>query len=46
MQLSQNQKKFSQVSATFLKSNLNFRLSGTEMALIDFVFPKLQTPKT
>ena len=46
MQLSQNQKNFSDVFTTFLKSSLNFQHFETKMTLIDFVFPKLRTPKT
>ena len=46
MQLSQNQKNFSDVLTTFLKSSLNFQHFETKMTLIDFVFPKLRTPKT
>ena len=46
MQLSQNQKNFSDVFNTFLKSSLNFQHFETKMTLIDFVFPKLRTPKT
>ena len=46
MQLSQNQKNFSDVLTTFLKSSLNFQHFEIKMTLIDFVFPKLRTPKT
>ena len=46
MQLSQNQKNFSDVFTTFLKSSLNFQHFETKMTLIVFVFPKLRTPKT
>ena len=46
MQLSQNQKNFSDVFTTFLKSSFNFQHFETKMTLIDFVFPKLRTPKT
>ena len=46
MQLSQNQKNFSDVFTTFLKSSLNFQHFETKMTIIDFVFPKLRTPKT
>ena len=46
MQLSQNQKNFSDVFTTFLKSSLNFQHFETKMTLIDFVFSKLRTPKT
>ena len=46
MQLSQNQKNFSDVLTTFLKSSLNFQHFETKMTLRDFVFPKLRTLKT
>ena len=46
MQLSQKQKDFSQFFAAFLKSILNFEYFEKKMTLTDFVFPRLQTPKT
>ena len=46
MQLSQKQKDFSQFFAAFLKSRLNFEYFEKKMTLTDFVFPRLQTPKT
>ena len=46
MQLSQKQKTFSQVFSSFLSSSLNFDYFEQKITLIDFVFPKLRTPKT
>ena len=44
-QLSQKQKTFSQFFVAFLKSTINFKYFEKNMTLIDFVFPKLRTPK-
>ena len=46
MQLSQNQKPFSECFAWFLKPTINLKDFGKTMTIIDFVFPKLRTPKT
>ena len=46
MQLSQKQKPFSQLLAAFLRCSFNFKHFEKRMTLIDFVFSKLQTPKT
>ena len=46
MQLSQKQKTFSEVFSSFLSSSLNFDYFEQKITLIDFVFPKLRTPKT
>ena len=48
MQLSQKKKKktFSLFCSEFLKSGLDFEHFEKKMTLIDFVFPKLRTPKT
>ena len=46
MQLSQKEIFFSQFLGAFLKSRLNFKYLDQKMTLIDFVFPKLLTPKT
>ena len=45
MQLSQKQKTFSPFFASFLKSRSNFEHFDKKVDLIDFVFPKLRTPK-
>ena len=44
-QLSRKQKTFSQFFVAFLKSTINFKYFEKNMTLIDFVFPKLRTPK-
>ena len=47
MQLSQKKKKtFSIFFAAYLKSRLNFEHFEKETTLIDFVIPKVQTPKS
>ena len=46
MQLSQKEIFFSQFLGAFLKSRLNFKYLDQKMTLIDFVFPKILTPKT
>ena len=46
MQLSQKQKKFSELFAASLKSTISFQCFEKKMTLIDLLFPKLQTPKT
>ena len=46
MQLFQKQKTFSEFLAVFLKYRLNLEHFETNMALIDFVLPKLRTLKT
>ena len=46
MKLSQKQKPFSQLFAAFLRCSFNFKHFEKRMTLIDFVFSKLQTPKT
>ena len=47
MQLSQKQKTFSQLSATFSKYSLNFKhFKKKKITLTAFVVPKLRTPKT
>ena len=46
MESSQKQKNFSQFFSAFLKSKLNFEDFEKKMTLIDFVCPKLPTPKT
>ena len=46
MKLSQKQKMFSKFFAKFLKSAINIKHFGKKMILLDFVFPKLRTPKT
>ena len=39
-------KIFSEILAAFYKSRLNFKYFQKKMTLIDFVFPKLRSPKT
>ena len=46
MEWSQKQKTLSEFFAAFLKSKLNFEDFEKKMTLIDFVCPKLPTPKT
>ena len=48
MQLSQKQKIFSQFFPAYLKSSLNFKYfeKKNDPYSIDFVFPKVRTPKT
>ena len=46
MQLSQKQKTFSEFLCPFFKSIRNFKYFQKKKILIDYVFPKLQTPKT
>ena len=48
MQLSQKQKSFSQFFPAYLKSSLNFKYfeKKDDPYSIDFVFPKVRTPKT
>ena len=46
MQLSQKQKTFSEFLCPFFKSIRNFKYFQKKKILIDFVFPKLRTPKT
>ena len=46
MKLSQKQNIFSESFAGILKAAINFRYFGKKMTLIDFDFPKLQTPET
>ena len=46
MQLSQEQNTFSEFLTAFLKSRFNLKHFEKKMTLIEFVFPKLQTPKT
>ena len=46
MQLSQKQKLFSEFFARFLKSTIYFKSFEKKDDFIDFVFPKLRTPKT
>ena len=46
IQLSEKQKNFSQFLTAFLKSRFNLKHFEKKMTLIEFVFPKLQTPKT
>ena len=46
MQLFQKQKTFSEFLAALLKYRLNLEHFETNMALIDFVLPKLRTLKT
>ena len=45
MQLSQKQKRFPQFLPSFLKYRLNIEPFEKKITLIDFVFPKLRTPK-
>ena len=46
IQLSQKQKPFSEFFSAFSKSVLIFEYFEKKMALIDFIFSKLRTPKT
>ena len=46
MQLSQKQKKVSQFFTAFFKSTINLKYFEKKMTLIDFVFPKLRSPKS
>ena len=46
MQLSQKQLSFAHFFAAFFKSAMNFNYFEKKVAVIDFVFPKLWTPKT
>ena len=46
MQLSQKQKKFSELFAASLKSTISFQCFEKKMTLRDLLFPKLGTPKT
>ena len=45
MHLSQKQKIFSRVFATYFESTLNFEHFQKKMTLISYVFPKLPTTK-
>ena len=45
MQLSKKQKDFSELFCAFFKFTLNFKHVQTNMTLIAYVFPKLQTRK-
>ena len=45
-QLSQKEKSFSEFLRAFLKSRLTFIYFDKKMMLTDFVFPKLQSPKS
>ena len=46
MQLSQKQLSFARFFAAFFKSAMNFNYFEKKVTVIDFVFPKLWTPKT
>ena len=45
IQLSQKKKTFSQFFARFLKSSINLNISKKRLPFINFVFPKLRSPK-
>ena len=46
IQFPHKQKPFSQIFCSFLNSSLNLTILKQKMTLIDFVFPRLQFPKT